>query len=78
MRRPRRNHTATFKAKVAVAALKGDKTMAELAEKLVDVRKLMPVTELEDNRADYRESITGVGHVQIADEYIEVLGGDKF
>ena len=33
MRRPRRNHTATFKAKVAVAALKGDKTLAELAEK---------------------------------------------
>ena len=33
MKRPRRNHTATFKAKVAVAALKGDKTMAELAEK---------------------------------------------
>ena len=33
MRRPRRNHTAAFKAKVAVAALKGDKTLAELAEK---------------------------------------------
>jgi transposase-like protein len=33
MRRPRRNHTAGFKAKVAVAALKGDKTMIELAEK---------------------------------------------
>jgi len=33
MRRPRRNHTAVFKAKVAVAALKGDKTLAELAEK---------------------------------------------
>ena len=33
MRRPRRNHTATFKAKVAVAALKDDKTLAELAEK---------------------------------------------
>jgi transposase-like protein len=33
MRRPRRNHTAAFKAKVAVAALKGDKTMIELAEK---------------------------------------------
>ena len=32
-RRPRRNHTAAFKAKVAVAALKGDKTLAELAEK---------------------------------------------
>jgi transposase len=37
MRRPRRNHTAAFKAKVALAALKGDKTLAELAEKY-DVR----------------------------------------
>jgi transposase len=33
MRRPRRNHTAAFKAKVAVAALKGDKTLTELAQK---------------------------------------------
>lgn len=33
MRRPRRNHTAAFKAKVALAALKGDRTLAELAEK---------------------------------------------
>jgi transposase len=33
MRRPRRNHTAVFKAKVALAALKGDKTLAELVEK---------------------------------------------
>jgi len=33
MRRPRRNHTAAFKAKVALATLKGDKTLAELAEK---------------------------------------------
>lgn len=31
-RRPRRNHTAGFKAKVALAAIKGDKTLAELAE----------------------------------------------
>lgn len=31
MRRPRRNHSAQFKAKVALAALHGDKTIAELA-----------------------------------------------
>src|ERR1700730_2349986 len=36
-RRPRRNHTPTFKAKVALAALKGDRTLAQLAEQL-DVR----------------------------------------
>ena len=33
MRRPRRNHKAAFKAKVAVAALKGEQTLAELAQK---------------------------------------------
>ena len=31
-RRPRRNHAAGFKAKVALAAIKGDRTLAELAE----------------------------------------------
>ena len=29
-RRPRRNHTPVFKAKVAPAAIKGEKTLAEL------------------------------------------------
>jgi Transposase and inactivated derivatives len=33
MKRPRRNHTASFKAKVALAALKGDSTLTELAER---------------------------------------------
>jgi hypothetical protein len=32
MRRTRRNHAAGFKAKVALVALKGDKTLAELAQ----------------------------------------------
>src|SRR6266849_4043118 len=31
-RRPRRNHSAAFKAKVALAAVKGDRTIAQLAE----------------------------------------------
>jgi len=32
MRRKRRNHSSAFKAKVALAAVKNDKTLAELAE----------------------------------------------
>jgi|SRR5450631_399575 transposase len=31
-KRPRRNHTPAFKAKVSLAALKGDKTLADLAQ----------------------------------------------
>ena len=31
-RRPRRNHSPAFKAKVALAAIKGEKTLAELAQ----------------------------------------------
>ena len=31
-RRPRRNQTPAFKAKVALAAVKGDRTVAQLAE----------------------------------------------
>jgi hypothetical protein len=36
-KRPRSNHTAAFKAKVALASAKGDKTLAELAQRF-DVR----------------------------------------
>ena len=32
-KRTRRNHTAAFKAKVALAAVKGDKTVAEIAQR---------------------------------------------
>ena len=31
-RRPRRNHTPAFKAKVALAAIKGEKTLADLVQ----------------------------------------------
>ena len=33
MKRPRRNHSATFKAKVALTAIKGELTLAQLAER---------------------------------------------
>jgi hypothetical protein len=33
-KRPRRNHGAVFKAKVALEAIKGDQTLVELSETL--------------------------------------------
>ncbi len=66
MRRPRRNHSASFKAKVAVAALKDDKTLAELSEKF-DVHTsqitqwktqlLEAATEIFLNPAEKRQSV---------------------
>jgi hypothetical protein len=41
---PRRNQTPIFKAKVALAAIKGDRTLAQLAEQF-DVQKQQPVME---------------------------------
>jgi transposase len=34
-KRPRRNHSPAFKAKVALAAVKGEKTLAEWAQQTV-------------------------------------------
>jgi transposase len=53
-RRPRRNHTPAFKAKVAIAAIKGDRTLAELAEQF-DVHPNQITTwkaQSEDGAAD--------------------------
>jgi transposase len=53
-RRPRRNHCAALKAKVALAAIKGDRTLAELAEQF-DVHPNQITTwkaQLENGAAD--------------------------
>jgi transposase len=53
-RRPRRNHTPAFKAKVALAAIKGDRTLAQLAGQF-DVQPNQIASwkgELEEGAAD--------------------------
>ena len=53
-RRPRRNHSPAFKAKVALAAIKGDRTLAQLAEQF-DVHPNQITSwkvQLEDGAAD--------------------------
>jgi transposase len=54
-RRIRRNHTAAFKAKVALAAVKGDKTLAELAQQF-DVH----ANQITDWKARLLEGAAGV------------------
>ncbi len=58
-RRPRRNHTPAFKAKVALAATKGDRTLAQLAEQF-DVHPNQITTwkaQLEGGRATPEKSL---------------------
>jgi transposase len=53
-RRARRNHTPVFKAKVALAAIKGEKTLSELAQ-LFDVHPNQITqwkTQLQEGAAD--------------------------
>ena len=54
-KRTRRNHTAAFKAKVALAALKGDRTLAELAQQF-DVH----ANQISAWRAQLLEGASGV------------------
>ena len=54
-RRPRRNHSPAFKAKVAVAAIKGEKTMVELAQEF-DVHP----NQIKQWREQLLEGATGV------------------
>jgi transposase len=65
-RRPRRNHTPGFKAKVALAAIKGDRTLAQLAEQF-DVHPNQITSwkaQLEEGAADVFGSGGGNGVTQ--------------
>jgi transposase len=67
-RRPRRNHTPAFKAKVALAAVKGEMTLAQLAEHF-DVHPNQITTwkaQLQEGAADVFGPSAGNGAAQPA------------
>ena len=63
-RRARRNHSPAFKAKVALAAIKGDRTIAQLADQF-DVHPNQITTwkgQLEESAAEVFGASGGTGH----------------
>ena len=65
-RRPRRNHSPAFKAKVAIAAIKGERTIAQIAEQF-DVHPNQVTTwkaQLEGGAADVFDGGHGSGAAQ--------------
>jgi len=66
-RRARRNHTPAFKAKVALAAIKGEMTLSELAQ-LFDVHPNQITTwkaQLQEGAADVFGGGNGMAHPPI-------------
>ena len=59
-RRPRRNHSAAFKAKVALEAVKGEQTLVELAERF----QVHPnqITEWKKQLLDHADEVFAKGH----------------
>jgi len=56
MKRTRRNHGVTFKAQVALAAAKGDKTFAEVASPLDGLLTYLPAAQVP---ADLTQNFSG-------------------
>jgi transposase len=69
-RRSRRNHTPAFKAKVAVAAIRGEKTLAELAQ-LYDVHPNQ-ITTWKAQLVDCAAEVFGAGSARLAEPSVDL------
>ena len=56
--RPRRNHPPAFKAKVALAALKGEKTLTDLAQVFADATLGFLRQDVPKRWREFRSAVT--------------------
>jgi transposase len=70
-KRTRRNHSPTFKAQVAMAALKGEKTLAELAQHF-DVHPNQ-ITDWKTQLQEKSSLVFGNAPAQVADPDIKTM-----
>ena len=75
-RRPRRNHSPAFKAKVAVAAIKGEKTLIELAQDF-DVHPNQ-IKQWRDQLLDGATGVFGEAAKAEPEPVIDVMSSDTY
>jgi len=79
-RRKRRNHSSAFKAKVALAAVKGEHTLAELSEKfdvhpnqIQDWKKRLVESAEDVFRGNAVEAVVPVGRYNLRERLLQTL-----
>ena len=75
-RRKRRNHSPTFKAQVALAAMKGDKTLAELAQPDWNMQLLERAAQVFDGpkpeaMPDLKSLHAKIGQLTLENDFLE-------
>jgi len=85
MKRTRRNHSSSFKARVALAAIRGDKTLMELAEqfdvhpnqisdwkqKMLDNASMVFDGPRREREPDLKELHAKIGELTLENDFLE-------
>lgn len=89
-KRPRRNHTAAFKAKVALEALKGEQTLVELSQRfqvhqnlitkwkkqlLDNAQEVFADGRSQETQADVKELHAKIGELTMVNDFLSTALG---